>query len=390
MNKRGNGEGSIRKRSNGTWEGRYSAGRDPETGTLIRRSVYASTRKECADKLAEKQRITNAHGGLYVASERLTVADWLHVYLWEIKAPTVKPGTFQQYVYLTESFILTAPIAQMKIQDVRRPHAQSFVDGLTSANVKPFMTRNIFGVLRNAFAVAEQRGFVPVSYLSNIALPKRQPRPTQILTRSEQATLLSAIAGHRLEAAFIIALTTGPREGEIAALMWDDYKDGTIAIKRNAIRASQFDPVTKEKSGTEIIIQDTPKTAAGVRKLPLLPIAVKALAAHRVRQNDERVQNRLLYQDNGLIFCSEIGTIYEPEYYRKTLQKILVEHELPKIKFHALRHTFATRGLEADISTRSMQALLGHESPDMTMHYQHLLEEHAEVEIAKLKDVFPL
>jgi integrase len=388
MTKRGNGEGSIRKRPDGSWEGRYCIGRDPATGRVARRSVYAKTRGECAEKLREMMNKAAQAGSLYIASEKITVSEWLGTYLWDIKRPKLKPDTFQQYVYSVQSRIMPAPIAQMKMHDVRRYHAQAFVDALTEEGATPFTVRNVFGVLRNAFSEAERRSVVSISYLTNVALPVRHPKPMRILTRAEQARFTKGIKGHRLEAAFVLALTTGLREGEIAALTWGDLKDGKLHVVKNAIRAAVFDPVARKKTGSRVIIQETPKTAAGVRKIPLLPVTLRALDMHRMKQNDERVRGRLLYQDNGLIFCSELGTLYEPQYFREALHKALESAGLPKIKFHALRHTFATRGLEAEISVRSMQSLLGHETPEMVMHYQQLLDDQAEEEMAKLKNTF--
>jgi len=190
-----------------------------------------------------------------------------------------------------------------------------------------------------------------------------------------------------LQSAFIIALTTGIREGELAALTWNDYKDGYISITKNAVRANIYDD-KGELIGAEIRIQDTPKTAAGIRTIPLMPVAVKSLRVHRRNQNDERMKNRLLYTDNGLMFCTEIGGIYEPRYYRKMLHKALAAAGLPLIKFHALRHAFATMGLEAGLSPKELQNILGHETPEMVMHYQHILDGQKRAAINNISKIF--
>jgi integrase len=385
MGKRGNGEGSIRKRQDGRWEGRYTAGVDPATGKQVQRSVYGTTRKECAERLREK--MDQAENGLYIASDKLLLSEWLHVYLWEIKRARLKQGTFAQYVYDVNTYVKGSELAAMKIKDVRRFHIQAFVDALGAAR-SAFVVRNVYGIIRNAFAEAEKRGAISVSYAMGVSLPQRKPKPTAILSIIDQRRFMDAVKGDRLEAAFIVALTTGIREGELAALAWPDYEEGCISISKDVVRAALYDPQTGEKTGSKIIVQDTPKTAAGVRRIPLLPVTVEALRAHRMKQNDERMKNRLLYADTGLIFCNEIGGIYEPAYYRKQMQKIMGHAGIPKIKFHALRHSFATRGLEAGVSPRALQGLLGHETPEMVMQYQHLLEQQARAEIDKLKDFF--
>jgi integrase len=385
--KRGNGENSIRRlKHRNLWEGRYVIGVDPKTGKLIRPSVYGKTRAEVKDKLDEIKEQQNQ--GAYYEFDKLTLHQWIDIYLWQIKQPNLKPKTFSQYAEDVEKRIKPSKLAKMKIKDVRRFHVQSFIDDMEKAGRSPFAIRRIYAVLRNSFNTAVKRGIIPVSYANGVSLPKTKPKKAAILSIEEQQEFIKTIKGHRLEAAFIIALTTGIREGELTALMWEDYQDGAISITKDAARVDLYDEKTHKKKGSHIIIQDTPKTAAGVRRIPLLPIARDALSRHRMKQNDERMKHRLLYENNNMIFCDEIGRMYDPKHFYSELQDILTRAELKKIKFHALRHTFATRGLEKNIPIKAMQGLLGHETPDMVMHYQQLLEGQAQVEMDKLADVF--
>jgi len=394
MTRRGNGEGSIRKRRDNPplWEGRYSAGRNPATGRIIRKSVYAPSRHECKAKLDNA--IEQAQGGVYVADEALTVAAWVHHYLWDIKRPQVKPVTFDGYVRSVTNWISPAAIAQMKIRDVRRRHVQEFIDDIEKPDAEgkggasPFTIRAVYVLLCAAFSEAEKREILPGNPAKHIDLPKRRPKPTAVFTPEQQKIFLSSLEGHRLKAAFIVASTTGIRAGELAALMWTDYKDGALSISKNAVRVNVYDADTDEITGSKVIIQDTPKTAAGVRTIPLMPLAVEALRVHRMAQNDERVKNRLLYADNGLMFCSEVGMVYEPKYYLKAFYALLDAAGLPRIKLHALRHTFATRALEMGLTPKELQELLGHETPEMTMHYQHMLDDQKRAAIDKLSKVF--
>jgi integrase len=386
MLRRGNGEGSIRySKSKKLWEGRYTVAVDPKTGKQIRRSVYAKTRAEVFKKLREAEK---SDQNTYEGINKLTVYTWMDIYLWEIKQPKLKPKTFSQYVEDIEKHIKPSKLAGMKIKDVRRFDAQSFINNMEKAGRSPFIIRKVYAVLRNAFNTAVKHGVIPVSYANGLSLPETKPKKINILSIEEQRQFFKAIEGHRLEAAFIVALTTGIREGELTALTWNDYQNGTISITKNAVRADLYDETTRKKTGSHIIIQDTPKTAAGDRRIPLLQIAKDALSRHRMKQNDERMKHRLLYENNNMIFCDEIGRMYDPKHFYSELQDILTRAELKKIKFHALRHTFATRGLEKDIPIKAMQGLLGHETPDMVMHYQHLLEAQAHVEMNKLADVF--
>jgi integrase len=386
MARRGNGEGSIRKRKDGSWEARYTTGVNPKTGKFTRKSVYGRTRAEVKDKLTEK--MEQVRKGLYCGCEKLRVSEWLDTYLWDIKYPNIKPKTFSGYEEYVRKYVKPSGLAKMKMQDVRRFHIQTFVEDMKEVTTSAFTIHAVYSVIRNAFNEAEKRGVIPISFVSGISLPKKKPKETRILTIQEQEHFLAVIKKHRLEAAFIVALTTGIREGELTALTWNDYKDDAIHITKNAVRVPLYNDTTHEKTGSHILVQDTPKTTAGLRRIPLLPIAKEALYRHRIKQNNERMKNRLLYINNNLIFCNKIGMLYDPKTFYTTLRKILDGAGMEKIKFHALRHTFATRGLESGIAGKSLQTILGHESPEMVAHYQHLLEEQAQVEIDKLADVF--
>jgi integrase len=384
MARRGNGEGSIRKRKDGRWEGRCVVGRDPETGAPIRKSVFGRTRKDCAEALSKA--MAKAAAGLYMPVSKMLYSDWVQAYLWDIKQAGLKPNTFSQYVYLS-SFLDGSALWDMKIADIRRHHIQSYIDSLVP-RYGAWTIKSIYKFVRGTFSEAEAREIVEANPVKNIKIPPAKAKPMRILTEEETRRLLTAVKSHRLAAAFIVAITTGMREGELAALKWADYENAGLHIERDAVRIDVYDPVTRKKTGTELIIQDTPKTSAGVRFVPILPIAIDALSRHRMRQNDEKMKNRRLYVDSGYIFTNEVGAVYEPSYYRKTLHKIMDAAGLSRVRFHALRHSFATRGLELEISPKELQALLGHETPEMVMHYQHLLEQRARVSIDKLQNVF--
>ena len=386
--KRSNGESTYRQRPNGTWEVRYTAEYDPETRKAEQRSLYGKTKAEVTAKLTNKQKLLQQ--GYSQEFENLLVSEWMDEYLWKIKKPQVKPKTFTGYEEKIRLYIHPSKLGEMKIQEVRRVHIQMFIEDMTQNNHSAFIIRATYGVLRNAFNEAVRRDILPVSCVKNISLPKADPKPVKILSVEDQRLFMDAIKKHRLEPAFIVAITTGIREGELTALKWDDYdiEKGIISITKNAVRVPKYDVKTHEKTGTQIIVQDTPKTAAGKREIPLLPIAIDALRNHRTKQNIERLKAGTKYVNNGLIFCDEKGRLYDPKTFYTTLRKIMKNKGLGTIRFHALRHTFATRSLEQEMSPKALQSLLGHETPEMVMHYQHILPEQARVEIDKLSAVF--
>jgi len=388
MAKKANQEGSIRRRSNGTWEG--SVRITDMNGVESRPYFYGKT--QAAVRKQINAAVNKADHGIYIASDDLIMYDWLIEWLWSIKKEQVKPKTFGWYEELIRNHIQDTALAKMKVVDIRRNHIQNWVKQDMKKNGSARAVNAAYGVIRNSMNDAIRLGIIIYSYADKVVLPKQKPAPIKILTVKQQKLFMDAIQNHRLRSAFFLTLTTGLREGEIAALRWIDidFDEMCLVIKRDAIRVNIYDENTHKKIGSEIIIQDSPKSAAGYRTIPLLPAVVNELRRHRLKQNEEKMKNRKLWQDNGLCFCNEIGQIYDPKTFYTTIRKICDKTDgLEKIKFHALRHTFATRALESDINQKTVQDLLGHETPDMTMHYTHILEEHKKKEIQKLQDVFP-
>ena len=146
-------------------------------------------------------------------------------------------------------------LANMKIKDIRRHHVQPYVDEKVKEGLSAYRTNYAYGIIRNAFNTAVQRGLIPVSYADKVSLPKKKPKKTAIFNPEQQNIFLKAIKGHRLEAAFIVVITTGMREGELASLTWKDYdrEKGTLTVNKDAIRVFTYDPVTKKKTGSELI-----------------------------------------------------------------------------------------------------------------------------------------
>jgi integrase len=240
----------------------------------MQRSVYARTKSEVIKKMREK--IKEIDNGVYSDFSDVTVAAWMDIFLWKIKRSKIKPKTFDGYAEDIDR-IKNTGIARMKIKEVRRFHIQQFIQALESDGRPPFIVHRIYRTFRNAVNEAERQNVIQVSYASGISLPKKIPKPFRIFSREEQITFFGAIKGHRLEAMFILAITTGMREGELAALKWKDYKNGSISVTKNAIRKFTYDSTTNKKTGSRIVIQDSPKTAAGIRDIPLMDIAEKAL-----------------------------------------------------------------------------------------------------------------
>jgi integrase len=190
-----------------------------------------------------------------------------------------------------------------------------------------------------------------------------------VLTHEQATTLLRAAQGERLEALFVLALSTGAREGELLALRW---KDVDLEASRPTITIRH---TLRRTKATGLALHD-PKTKGSHRIVPLGTAAVNALRAHRTAQKAERIKVGSNWTDLDLVFANEVGRPMECQNLLRRVFKPLLERVgLPPIRFHDLRHTFATLSLEAGVPVKQVSAMLGHASIAITLDlYAHATE----------------
>ena len=175
------------------------------------------------------------------------------------------------------------------------------------------------------------------------------------------------------------------RRGEILALTWDcvDFGTKNITVKSSVSRIK--DPDTKT---TELIFSE-PKTKAGRRTVPMVDSLIPILQEHRARQDGEKIDAGSAWNKRDLVFCSNVGTIIEPRRVCTTMDKIADAAGMEHFSFHALRHSFATRMLEANVSPKVVQDILGHTDVTLTLNtYSHVMGTTAHEQIAKINDLF--
>ena len=175
------------------------------------------------------------------------------------------------------------------------------------------------------------------------------------------------------------------RRGEIMALTWEcvDWKNKQIAVKGSISRVK--DPDT----GITALRYSEPKTKSGRRQVPILPNMIPVLQAHQRRQEAEKAEAGSAWNPQNLVFCSNVGTVIEPRRVCTTMDKITDAAELPRFTFHALRHTFATRMLEANVPAKVVQDVLGHADVTLTLNtYSHVIGSTAHEQMAKINNLF--
>lgn len=389
--KRGNNEGCISKRKDGKWCAVVTVGFDEE-GKQKRKFFYGKTRQEVADKMNDV--IHNINRGTYIEPSKTKLSDWLNTWLNEYKKSNIRPSTYDSYEYLIRLHIAPT-IGHIVLKDLKPEHLQRLyndkgssgkADGTGGLSAKTI--NRIHVVLHASLDQAVKNGLVIRNVSEATTLPKQKKKEIRILSVDEQINFLAAITGERLKGAFILALGSGIREGELLALRWKNVnlKAGIIRITESLKRVRNYDADSEVK--TKLIFQE-PKTEAGKRTIPLPDNVLTELKEHRKRQYEEKLRAGALYEDNDLVFCTEIGKVLEPRNFLRTFYCLVKKAEIPHINFHALRHTYATRLLEANEHPKVVQEILGHSDITMTLNtYSHVMPEIKMAAAQKLNHLF--
>jgi len=337
--KRANGEGNIRKRKDGRWEGRYTAGYDSETGKRIIKNVLGKTQSEVKEKLAQAQQET---AGLDVGrSEDYTVASWLRSWYKLYAKPNVRPATADRYQLIIETYTIPRNGRVQKRSGKGNP-------GLSSTTV-----RSVHLALHCAFERAVKERLIPRNPTDDCIAPKVQKVEMKTLLPEHLKAYLDAANARNVLPMFYLELVSGLRKGELVALLWSDLdvEHKTISVSKQYVR---------NPSGE--VMLSRPKTETSVRQVSIPQDAVDLL-----------IQEHNKHPDNPYMFPSPVtGEMYHPDSVVKLHEKILKDARLEHIRFHDLRHTFATLALQNGVDVKTVSSMLGHYDAGFTLRtYTH-------------------
>ena len=355
MPRRGKGEGSIIKRSDGRWAAFVTVGYGPD-GRQIKRWVYGKTRREVAEKLARL--LPKAGSGLVQDPARLTVGEWLHRFA-ESRAREVRPNTARHYA---DYIRYLAPIHRFRLWSLQPVQIKAAMDALAERGLSPSVRRHVYHFLRGALREAVKLGLLEKNPAEAVDPPSLKPvRPPQAW-RPEEAVRFLQVAEResRYYPLFALMLGLGLRVGEGLALRWDDWEGERLHVRHTMnLRTGELGP---------------PKTPNSVRTLYLAPEFQAMLAEHREKQRLEASATRG-WVDHGLIFPTQSGT---PTRYRNLMRHYLTLIEkagVPRINLHGLRHTYTTQALRV-LPPKVVAEVLGHADVQLTLQvYQQLRED---------------
>jgi integrase len=233
------------------------------------------------------------------------------------------------------------------------------------AGLAPRSVLHIHRTLSKALKQATDDGLIPRNAASLVKPPRSGTEEIRPLDSEQVRTLFedASASGDRLEALYVVAVTTGMRRGELQGLKWEDLdlEARTLQVRRT---------LSEPKGGW---IFEAPKSGKG-RSIRLTRKAISALREHRKRQLEERMQKAGLWSDYGLVFPSTIGTPISGGNLNRSFKALLKCAGLPAVRFHDLRHTCATLLLRQGVNPKYVQELLGHADISLTLNvYSHIL-----------------
>lgn len=384
MAKRGQGEGTISKRPDGTWWARITVGRTPD-GKQKRKAFYGKTRKEVQEKLTAA--LNEINNNTYIEPSNITVAQWIDVWLKDYKKNFVRGSTYERYVHAARN--ITGKIGSVKLKELKTDVVQKAINEL-NYELSPYTVSKVLTLIRMALNQAVEDELIKTNVAKKCKTPIGNMTESRALTKEEQIRFMELIKERAHGEVFLFALGTGMRIGEIEALTWDDidFDAKTVRVIRTTSHYKE-DPDVKD-SKYIVKIGET-KTRAGKRIIPLLPELEMLLRQVKSEQNKIKMKEGEKYKDQNLVFCTNAGNLLGRSNLRLIFKRVVTRMGIPEIHIHCLRHTFATRCLENGVELRVVQEFLGHSSIKMTAEiYTHVLPEMKKASIMKIADTMKI
>jgi integrase len=350
--RRGNNQGTIRKRGDGRWEGRVTLPNGQS------KSFYGKRQQEVSQKIT--QAIRDLEAGNLLTDEKQTVGQFLQFWI-ETHAMSVSGSSMRPYDLYIRDYLIprfgVIPLVKLTPQKVQMGLAEMLADGISAYSV-----RYSHRVLKQALNTAIDLGMISRNPALKMQLPRVVKRKYVTWSENQVRAFLSQVEGHRYEMAFWLMVSTAMRVGEVAALRWED-----VDWESSVIHVRSSLTVTRHH---ERILGGT-KTTSSQRDIILVP-----QVAEKLFQYYHQKQEASEFLPSDLMFLNMKGGIVSTQSIWQAFTRASRKAGLPQIRPHDVRHTTATLLIKRKVNIKVVSQMLGHANTAITMNiYAHVLDE---------------
>lgn len=374
--KNAQGAGTIRKRTDGRWEARFTTGFDPATGKQIQKSIYGKSQKEVREKLTELTSEVDA--GTYIEPNKMTLEQWMEIWLSEYMFDK-KWSTVKHYKAQARTSIIPAlgryPLYQLD------PHLiQTFYNSLLRGKgrakpLSPKSIRNIHGILSKCLSTAIKLEYMRRNPAESVTLPRVVKKEIKPLTDEQVRQMVAQAGNDGFGTLFKVVVFTGLRLGEALGLTWDciDFQKKRLIINKQlqkrplADGGFVFAPLKNDKA----------------RVIAPAPFVLALLKQWQQRQIKDRLKVGSLWEgwttekerQTSIVFTNDLGGHLHPQTVYNHFKKLAAAVGAPQARVHDLRHTFAVLSLQNGDDVKTVQENLDHATAAFTLDvYGHVSE----------------
>lgn len=375
----------LRQKPNGMYTGRF-VNRFGNRKELYDRNLADLKRKLRTAQFDDEQ-------GNNVIDDSITLSAWFKDWMEIHKYKVIRNNTKMFYTQIFTKHIKPA-LGKKKLRDITQLNIKSLLKDLDKKGYKYETQNKVRIMLLDMFDKAMIDNFVLKNPCKGIKLIRNEKKDMRVFTREEQTEFFDCCKGTFYDNLFVVAITTGLRQGELCALTWDD-----IDLKRKEITINKTLLYQKLEGdeGKEFHI-NPPKTRTSNRIIPINKQCELALKKQFVQRNNVMAKKSAKPQKGfeNLLFTTKFGTPICDQIMIDAIKRILDEinlcrDELEQFEYfspHCFRHSFATRCFEAEIPPKTVQQFLGHATLQMTMDlYTHVLDNQKQEHMLRLENM---
>ncbi len=312
-------------------------------------------------------------GTVVKSDNKIKLYEFCDIYL-EMQQKTLSPTTYYVYQNIIKNYIVPA-LGHFKLNEITPLHLQKFIYALSehktwhNKKLSPSSIKIYYAAVQSIFRFACKMGYLceNPSVSSNLDFPKILPAHTDIFDKKQISLLLEYLENEPFmwKTLIHLALCTGCRRGELAALQWND-----VLFEKNQIKISKSLYCVKGEKNIKF-----PKTRSSNRTITIPDYMTHMLKQYKLWQTKQILASAQMQNIHNMLFIDQNGSYLSPTNISRWFKTFLEKNNLPHIKFHALRHTSATVLLTNGTNIKTVSVRLGHSNLTTTNRYVHAMLE---------------